>query len=244
MAKLLSISFLLSIAVLNSFSQSYDLCGIWLAYNYECPSDTFNTEVIEIQHNGDEVIATKIIGDDCVTTGHITWQGTYDKDTFDVVMTIGIPSNPNGGTIPSTMIVIDSNRIQNGAFVYFIRASCEQIDSMQLDLDTLTIDCIDCDTTDTTISPIPNIFIPNVFSPNGDLNNDMLYVRGNNIKELTFIIYNRWGEKVFESKDINDGWDGTHKGETLNPAVFVYYVEGTFIDGEPFSKKGNVTLVK
>ena len=242
MTKLLSILFLLSIAVLNSFSQPYDLCGIWLAYNYECPifGVFVPLEVMEIQHNGDNVIATKIIGDSCVTAGHISWQGTYDKDTFDVDLWVGAPSNPNAFTLWTQIVVVDSNRLQEPyglTPLTFIRASCYQIDSMQLNLDTLSIDCIDCDRD-------LDIFIPNVFSPNSDGNNDVLYVRSNHIEELTFIVYNRWGEKVFESKDISYGWDGRYKGEKLNPAVFVYYVEGTFSDGVPFSKKGNVTLVR
>lgn len=88
------------------------------------------------------------------------------------------------------------------------------------------------------------MFVPNAFSPNLDGVNDVLYVRGKCLKNLTFMIFNRWGEKVFETSDQKLGWDGTFNGELLNTAVFVYRLEGTTFDGNPFSQKGNVTLIR
>ena len=103
-------------------------------------------------------------------------------------------------------------------------------------------------TTQVTIGVIydPVIFVPNIFSPNGDNNNDILFVRGNAIKNLTFIVYDRWGEKVFESTSLEDGWDGTFRGKKMNPAVFVYYVEYTFKGNNEQSQilKGDVTLIR
>jgi gliding motility-associated-like protein len=89
-----------------------------------------------------------------------------------------------------------------------------------------------------------DIFIPNIFSPNGDLNNDVLYVRSHNIKTMDFCIYNRWGEKVFEAKDINKGWDGRYNGSACNEGVFVYYLSATLKDDKTIVKKGNVTLIR
>ena len=88
------------------------------------------------------------------------------------------------------------------------------------------------------------IFIPNIFSPNSDGTNDILYVRAENIKELTISIYNRWGEKVFTSNDKNNGWDGTYKGKPCPAEVYVYYVNVTFANGVIEQKKGNITLVR
>ncbi len=90
----------------------------------------------------------------------------------------------------------------------------------------------------------PEIFIPNAFTPNGDNNNDKVYVRGNTIKELDFKIFDRWGEKVFETNDPKIGWDGYYKGEIANPAVYVYYVEAVCFNNEKFFKKGNITLIR
>ena len=89
-----------------------------------------------------------------------------------------------------------------------------------------------------------DIFIPNIFSPNGDLNNDVFYVLSHTIAEMTFCIYNRWGEKVFESREINKGWDGTYKNEKCNTSVFVYYLEATLVDGRKVERQGNVMLVR
>lgn len=89
-----------------------------------------------------------------------------------------------------------------------------------------------------------NLFIPNAFSPNGDGKNDVLYVRGNYISKIYFAVYDRWGQRVFESRDYNKGWDGIFKGKKLDPAVFGYYLEGECEGGDQFFKKGNVTLLK
>jgi len=98
---------------------------------------------------------------------------------------------------------------------------------------------------DDTIPPKPEIvYVPNIFSPNGDGNNDVLYVRSLHIKELKFSVYNRWGEKVFESQNKNEGWDGNYKGQPCSPDVYVYHVAIVFEDGTEESRKGNVTLVR
>ncbi len=90
----------------------------------------------------------------------------------------------------------------------------------------------------------PFIFIPNAFSPNGDGLNDELFVRGLNIANVYLAVYNRWGQKVFESTSLFDGWDGTFKGKALAPDVYGYYLEVDCGDGQTFFKKGNVTLLR
>jgi len=93
------------------------------------------------------------------------------------------------------------------------------------------------------------IFIPDIFSPNDDGENDYFYVQGLGIEELNMLIFDRWGEKVFENTgfivdDPYAGWDGTYKGKLMNAAVFVYIVTGTFIDGTEIKEKGDLTLIK
>jgi gliding motility-associated-like protein len=90
----------------------------------------------------------------------------------------------------------------------------------------------------------PHIYVPNIFSPNGDGNNDILYAYGHGIETLSLIIYNRWGEKVFETTDILIGWDGTYNGNKLDPAVFVYYLKAELSNGEIINQSGNISLVK
>ncbi len=90
----------------------------------------------------------------------------------------------------------------------------------------------------------PEIFIPSAFTPNKDGKNDVLYVRGRNIQQLEFEIYNRWGELVFKTNDINKGWDGSYKGKSAEPAVYVYQLKVKCVDQQEFYTKGNLTLIR
>ncbi len=90
----------------------------------------------------------------------------------------------------------------------------------------------------------PFIFFPNAFSPNGDGFNDVLYLRGNGVTEVFFAIYDRWGEKVFESNDQSIGWDGTYKGEELGNDVYGFYLRVRCGNGEEYYKQGNVSLFR
>jgi gliding motility-associated-like protein len=94
------------------------------------------------------------------------------------------------------------------------------------------------------IADCGEMYVPNAFTPNNDGANDVLYVRGICLESLTFMVFNRWGEKVFETTDQRVGWDGSYKGEDLNTGVFVYRLEGKTYDGVGFSLKGNVTLIR
>lgn len=90
----------------------------------------------------------------------------------------------------------------------------------------------------------PDIFVPNAFTPNGDGNNDVLFVRGRFITTLLLQIFDRWGEKVFETSDQAIGWDGTYKGKRVDPAVFVYHLTVDCADGQRYFKKGNVSVIE
>ncbi|MBI4947198.1 MAG: gliding motility-associated C-terminal domain-containing protein [Bacteroidetes bacterium] len=61
---------------------------------------------------------------------------------------------------------------------------------------------------------------------------------------LFFSIYNRWGEKIFESSDANFQWDGTYKGKPESSAVYAYYMTATLSSGEKVTKKGNISLMR
>jgi len=91
---------------------------------------------------------------------------------------------------------------------------------------------------------VPTILVANVFSPNNNGTNDVLHVLGKGIDQMQFTIFDRWGEKVFETTDVNTGWDGTYKGKPMNIGVFVYIIKGKFKNGDTIDKKGNVTLLR
>lgn len=87
-------------------------------------------------------------------------------------------------------------------------------------------------------------FVPSAFSPNNDGMNDILYVRGKCIKTMMFTIYNRWGEKVFESTDPHKGWDGTFRGKEVDTGVYVYTLKAEYYNGTIINQKGNITLLR
>lgn len=112
-------------------------------------------------------------------------------------------------------------------------------------------DIYGCKRTDTISLPVfyefcgpPEIFVPSGFTPNLNAINDILFVRGNNIEAMYFAIYDRWGQKVFDTKNQKVGWDGTFKGKAMEPSVFSYYLDVKCIGGETYIGKGNITLIK
>jgi len=105
--------------------------------------------------------------------------------------------------------------------------------------------CTDTDTITVYVNmECGDVFVPNIFTPNGDGRNDILFARGNCIKTMTFSVYDRWGEKVFESTDPGFGWDGKLRDKPMDPGIFVYCLKALLFTGDEIVKKGNVTLVR
>lgn len=105
--------------------------------------------------------------------------------------------------------------------------------------------CIASDEITVTVKTEYDVYIPNAFTPNGDGLNDVLTpIDFGGVRSATFQIFNRWGAVVFETTDINKGWDGTKGGKELTPAVFVYHITGEFLDGNTFDKTGSISLLK
>ena len=90
----------------------------------------------------------------------------------------------------------------------------------------------------------PYIYVPNAFTPNNDGKNDILYVNSSVGYEINFKIYDRWGELVFETTDINQGWNGNYRNKQLEAGVYVYHLELECFNHEHFIKKGNITLIR
>lgn len=88
------------------------------------------------------------------------------------------------------------------------------------------------------------LYIPTAFSPNGDGNNDVFQIYGEGISTIDLKIFNRWGEKVFESTNQFEGWDGTYKGVMQNPSVYTYHVDITYLDNKKIDRKGTVSTIR
>ncbi len=97
----------------------------------------------------------------------------------------------------------------------------------------------------------PLVYVPNAFSPNADGTNDvfMIYAGPRVARIKSFLVFDRWGEKVYEFQDFqaNDpsrGWDGSFRGNLLNQGVFVWFAEIELTDGSTKVLEGDVTLIR
>jgi len=108
--------------------------------------------------------------------------------------------------------------------------------------------CVSSDTITITIKNRcdEDIFVPNSFSPNSDGQNDVLkLLSGSYMKSVYFVIYDRWGEKVFETNDVTQGWDGNYRGKEVNSDVYVYLIRYSCSNkNEEEIKRGNVSVIR
>jgi len=97
----------------------------------------------------------------------------------------------------------------------------------------------------------PNAFIPNLngpstgyYSPKSDEASQVFHPVSSTVSDYQLRIFSRNGILIFESNDINIGWDGYYKGNLCDPGVYIWKVRGNYLNGEPFTKMGDVTLLK
>lgn len=86
------------------------------------------------------------------------------------------------------------------------------------------------------------LFFPNAFSPNGDGINDTLLAKGDNIKTISWSVYDRRNNKIFETQNKNVGWDGLVNGKPAAKGIYAYQLHATFIDDPDIFMKGNIFL--
>lgn len=104
--------------------------------------------------------------------------------------------------------------------------------------------CVAVDSIRINLNDNALVDVPNAFTPDGGTNNKLYVLKRGIVTLKSFRIFNRWGNLVFETADINAGWDGTYKGVPQPLGVYVYTVEGFTDTGKPVIKSGNVTLLR
>jgi gliding motility-associated-like protein len=111
--------------------------------------------------------------------------------------------------------------------------------------------CTRRDTVFVRVADPGGLFVPNAFTPDGDGLNDFAEVfTGNNIDHISsFEVFDRWGNNVFSAFDLSPGdlngrWNGTYKGQELNPGVYIYLLKAIDIRGSVKLKAGDITLIR
>lgn len=110
---------------------------------------------------------------------------------------------------------------------------------------TLTVSDLNCSDYDVVvIDTCPDFGIPNAFTPNGDDINEVFRVYSIGINEFELLIFNRWGQLIYQSKDINEGWDGTYKGNQCQQDVYVYKLIYRGLGLSQQQQVGRVSLIR
>lgn len=94
------------------------------------------------------------------------------------------------------------------------------------------------------VSTVPEIFIPNTFSPNSDDNNDTFRVFGENIKLVSLKVFNNYGNELYRSGDLTEGWNGTYEGEDQPSGVYAYTAVIEDFLGNKYNREGTITLIR
>lgn len=129
-------------------------------------------------------------------------------------------------------------------------ATCPNVVASVYDTITYTLvytddyGCMGTDNITLNVLPVGDIYWPNAFTPNGDGNNDIFIPAGVGIKQIQWQMFNRWGEKVFESNNFLYGFDGTYQGKPLPMGVYVYTAKVIFMNNKDRKYKGSVTLIR
>ncbi len=104
--------------------------------------------------------------------------------------------------------------------------------------------CFDTDCVEIEVIGNSTLYIPNTFTPNGDGVNDIFLVPCTNVEKFHIVIFNRWGNLLFETNDINVGWDGKYYGEEVSEGIYVYSIEATGEDKVIYRKLGSVMVLR
>lgn len=193
--------------------------------------------------------------DICAVTGSVA-VSFIDEESSSIILnpdpaTTDIPQgsevmamlNVNGAPPTNLMWTVNGNAIPGtGNPITF--SATEKINLVEVTF-TNSFGCTQVDTISFMTVP-PSYMVPNVFTPNNDdLNDKFRIIINGNIQMTKFLIFNRWGQKVYEAPDGDlDGWDGTIKGEPASSDTYVYSADLVFPDGKVEKLKGDVILLR
>ena len=194
-------------------------------------------------------------------TGAYMVQAYYDPtcpafDTINVIV-VPMPVSTLGNDTAACFKEIGSLTLDAGTADQFLWNDKAQSTSSAIDVEeegTYIVQltnanlCSVKDTININQICVTTLFIPNAFSPNGDASNDVFYVKGLHAEKFHLMIFNRWGEIIFESYDINNGWDGTYMGNEVQIDVYVWKLDWLSTNAQEQKTKneriGTVSLIR
>lgn len=155
-----------------------------------------------------------------------------------------VAASASGGTTPysylwstgSTDTMI--NGLSGGSYMVNVVDSNNCSDSANV-LITTTNNIDSCDTI-----PAFSVYVPNSFTPDGDGYNDFFSVKLSGVIEMQLLVYDRLGTIIYETTNQSFSWDGKYNGSLLYSGVYIYQLQMTLLNGQVYSRKGNVTLLE
>lgn len=192
-----------------------------------------------------QITVTNAIGESASTTNSIT---VFESPTVDAEKDTIIE-------LGGTAFLVATGSIPDGSYIwtpddYLTCDDCQTTTASPVDSITYKVTLRDvngCTATDSVlvlVNFVEALGVADAFSPNDDGNNDILYVQGLGLAAMKFSVYNKYGEKVFESQTQSIGWDGTFRGRPQNSGVFTWVLDYTFVNGSGGTLKGTTTLIR
>lgn len=190
-----------------------------------------------------------------------TYRVIYTLDECISEATAEVTINPNPTTNADDNVVfcedtdsdVEINAGSGDSFIWLADSSTAQtFEAATADIYYVQIfnslGCFTLDSIEVTSLCGPQVFVPTAFAPGSSISEDNQFqVFGKYFQNFTITIFNRWGEIIFYSEDINESWDGTYRGELMPQGVYPYIVtyEGQLEEHRgPHQIEGKVTLVK
>lgn len=108
--------------------------------------------------------------------------------------------------------------------------------------------CTDSTTQEVVVSLNPIYYVPNTFTPDGDSFNNVflpIFTTAVNLLDYNLLIFNRWGQTLFESNDVSVGWDGSYGGKIVQDGVYIYQIKfNEKFNGNRHIVRGHVNLLR